>query len=1073
MALALAEAVFSMQRAHADDAVAINAVAQTPTTECSTSTSTAVTESACGGDILDTTSGARRRGVFGRLGDFVVRWPVFVIGAWVTAATVLSVMFPPLTQIAREHPVEMMPANAPAAVTAQRMAEAFHESGSDNLLLAVLTNEKGLGPADDDVYRRLVGKLRQDSRDVMMLQDFLSTPALREIMESKDHKAWFLPIDLAGTLDTPKGTEAYTRVADIVKQTAAGSTLTANVTGPSATISDLTDVGDRDMHAIEIATGVLVLIILLIVYRNPITMVLPLITIGASLVTARATVAGLSQLGLGVSHETIIMMTAIMAGAGTDYAVFLISRYHECVRLGADSDHAAARALASVGKVLAASAATVAVTFFCMIFVRLGLLSTIGPALAVSVGVVFLAAVTLLPAILVLAGRRGWIVPRRDLTTSFWRRSGIRIARRPAIHLVASLVLLVILAVCGCFVRYNWDESKSLPDSAESNRGSAAMARHFPLNSTIPQYLLIQSQHDLRTPKALADLEQMAGRVSQLPGIAMVRGITRPTGEPLEQARVTYQVGEVGSRLGEASKLVTGRTGDLDLLANGAGELAGTLDRIKAGVSQAVSGLRGLVDAYANSRAEVQGLADNETLDRIAGLARQLQPLVVKQTPDPQAVRDPQVQAILDTQAMHDAQTMRDAQAIESTVNSLRGELRTAANDMRALGLDNPAGIRARLATLQQGIDTLASASRRLADGVQLLVDQTKKMSAGLGDASAFLLALKRDASDPAMAGFYIPAQALTDNEFKKAADVFVSPDGHSVRYLIQTDLDPFSTDAMDQVNAITNTARGAQVNTALADASISMAGFPAEKRDLRDYYNHDLRFVIAATIIVVLLILIVLLRAVIAPLYLIVSVVISYLSTLGIGVIAIQFILGQQLSWSVPGIAFIVLVAVGADYNMLLISRVRDESPHGVRSGVIRTVGSTGGVITSAGVIFAASMFGLLFGSIAGMVQAGFIIGVGLLVDTFIVRTVTVPALAVLVGRANWWPTLRGRPPHSPVARTKPLPAPEPHDSRAPEVDDTPARAVHETAVPELADSEVLEELEAAVSEESRECGT
>jgi len=151
----------------------------------------------------------------------------------------------------------------------------------------------------------------------------------------------------------------------------------------------------------------------------------------------------------------------------------------------------------SVGKVLAASAATVAVTFSCMIFVRLGLLSTIGPALAVSVGVVFLAAVTLLPAILVLAGRRGWIAPRRDLTTSFWRRSGIRIARRPAIHLVASLVVLVTLAACGCFVRYNWDESKTLPDSVESNRGSAAVARHFPLNSTIPQYLLIQSQHDL------------------------------------------------------------------------------------------------------------------------------------------------------------------------------------------------------------------------------------------------------------------------------------------------------------------------------------------------------------------------------------------------------------------------------------------------------------------------------------------------------------------------------------------------------------------------------------------------
>jgi len=256
------------------------------------------------------------------------------------------------------------------------------------------------------------------------------------------------------------------------------------------------------------------------------------------------------------------------------------------------------------------------------------------------------------------------------------------------------------------------------------------------------------------------------------------------------------------------------------------------------------------------------------------------------------------------------------------------------------------------------------------------------------------------------MAGFYIPPEVLTQTEFKKAAAVFMSPDGHAVRYLIQTKLNPFSTAAMDQLNSIVDTARGAQPNTTLADASLSMAGHPATLRDVRGYYNHDIRLIIAVTLAVVLMILIVLLRAIVAPLYLIVSVVISYLSALGIGVLVFQLILGQELSWSVPGLAFIVLVAVGADYNMLLISRIRDESPDGVRSGVIRTVGSTGAVITSAGLIFAASMFGLLFASIGSMVQMGFVIGIGLLLDTFVVRTITVPAMAVLVGRGNWWPS-------------------------------------------------------------------
>jgi putative ABC transport system ATP-binding protein len=174
-----------------------------------------------------------------------------------------------------------------------------------------------------------------------------------------------------------------------------------------------------------------------------------------------------------------------------------------------------------------------------------------------------------------------------------------------------------------------------------------------------------------------------------------------------------------------------------------------------------------------------------------------------------------------------------------------------------------------------------------------------------------------------------------------------------------------------------------------------------------------------------VLLILIARLRAVVAPVYLIVAAVVSYLSALGIGVITFQFILGQQMHWSVPGLTFTMLVAVGADCNVLLISRIRDECPDDVRSGVVRTVGSAGGVITAAGLVFAASMFALLWAGISTMAQAGFVIGVGLLLDTFLVCTIAVPAMAVLVGRANWWPSRRRQQPDAlPDASQNSMPA-------------------------------------------------
>lgn len=256
----------------------------------------------------------------------------------------------------------------------------------------------------------------------------------------------------------------------------------------------------------------------------------------------------------------------------------------------------------------------------------------------------------------------------------------------------------------------------------------------------------------------------------------------------------------------------------------------------------------------------------------------------------------------------------------------------------------------------------------------------------------------------------------------------------------MQSALNPATTEAMDQVNDILRVADSARPNTELEDATIGLAGVPTALRDIRDYYNSDMKFIVIATIVIVFLILVILLRALVAPIYLIGSVLISYLSALGIGTLVFQLILGQEMHWSLPGLSFILLVAIGADYNMLLISRIRDESPHGIRIGVIRTVGSTGGVITSAGLIFAASMFGLVGASINTMAQAGFTIGIGIVLDTFLVRTVTVPALTTMIGRANWWPSELGRDPSTPPTkadrwlrrvkghrRKAPIPAPKP----------------------------------------------
>ncbi|MUL84559.1 RND family transporter [Mycobacterium sp. CBMA247] len=983
-------------------------------------------------------------GTFHWLGGVVVRWPWLVIGFWVVLAAALPPLFPSLAELAQKTPPAMLPPDAPGSVAAQHMSEAFHESGSDNILLVVLSDENGLEGSDENVYRSLVDKLRADTASVVTMQDFITTPPLRQVMTSQDGKAWLLPVSLTGELGSPQSYTATSNVVGIVKDTVGGSGITAHVTGPAATLADLAEVGESDRLHIEIATVGMLLAILIMIYRNPLTMILPLLTIGVSLATAQGVVAALGSLGLAISSQTIVFLTAMLAGTGTDYAVFLISRYHDFLRLGQRSDEAVRSALNSIGKVIVASAATVAVTFIGMIFTKLTIFSSVGVALAVAIAIGCIAAMTFLPAVLTLAGRRGWVSPRRSLTDTVWRRSGVRIVRNPRRNLIASLMLLVVLASCAGLAKYNYDDRKALPGSVESLQGYDAIAAHFPVNSSLPQYLLIESPNDLRGPKELADLEQMAHRISQLPNIEAVRGITRPTGESLEQARVSFQAGEVGSKLNDASSLVSERGGDMDKLADGAGQIADALGGVRGQLGQAALTVSGLIDALSSMQKQFGGdkalnqfdsaaklvvamrsLGDSigVTLDDAADSVQQARPVLTALNASPICDGDPscrnsrgQLQRLVDagdngtlagiSQLARKLKATEGNQTLGATTDNLRGAFDTATKALNSAGLDNPSSMRQQLATLQQHADTLADASRQVADGVSLLVNETKRMGGGLGDASAFLLAMKNEARTPSMSGFYVPPQFLATDDFKKAAALFFSADGHTVRYMIQTKLNPFSTDAMDQINAVLDVARDAQPNTTLADAKVSMTGYSVSLRDTRDYYNQDIRFIILVTIAVVFLILVILLRALVAPLYLIASVVISYLSALGIGVVLFQLILGQELHWSVPGLTFIILVAVGADYNLLLISRIREESPHGLRTAVIRTVGATGGVITAAGLIFTASMFGMLFASISTLVQAGFIIGVGILLDTFLVRTTTVPAIAVLVGKFNWWPS-------------------------------------------------------------------
>jgi RND superfamily putative drug exporter len=164
--------------------------------------------------------------------------------------------------------------------------------------------------------------------------------------------------------------------------------------------------------------------------------------------------------------------------------------------------------------------------------------------------------------------------------------------------------------------------------------------------------------------------------------------------------------------------------------------------------------------------------------------------------------------------------------------------------------------------------------------------------------------------------------------------------------------------------------------------------------------------------LLVVLLILIGLLRALVAPLILIGTVILSYLAALGVGYFAFEFIFDFPGSDpSLPLFAFVFLVALGVDYNIFLISRAREETiEHGSRQGILRALAVTGGVITSAGIVLAGTFSVLAVLPLTFLTEIGFVVAFGVLLDTFLVRSVLVPALALTTGNDFWWPSSLSR---------------------------------------------------------------
>lgn len=456
--------------------------------------------------------------MFGRIGRAVTRRPWLVIAGWILAATVIILAAPSLGQVTNADQSAFLPASAESARAADLAKRAFPQAQGATAVIVV--HRADGGPlADSDVGR--LGQLAQRLNQTGL-------PAVRGVLLdqsqsiSGNRAVGTLAVQFTAPAEDGAVRAAVGTLRAETTATLAGSGLDAGMTGQAAIVVDNKHAFADAEKVVTAATVALIVLLLLLIFRSPLAALLPLVTVGlAFAVTTAVVAAAATAFGFEVGQELPTMLTVVLFGIGTDYILFLLFRFRERLRAGDEPAEAIVAAVEKVGEAIFSAAFAVIAAFGALVLAALGFFTTLGPALAIGVVVMLLAALTLVPAVVVLLGRRlFW--PSRTTGVHNGRRGrgfaalGRLVARRPAVVAGVALALLGGLAAGAATFTPDYDPIGQLPASTEASRAFQDLKRGFPAGALQPTEVYLSADR----PVTEAEVAGFTQRLANVEGVA-------------------------------------------------------------------------------------------------------------------------------------------------------------------------------------------------------------------------------------------------------------------------------------------------------------------------------------------------------------------------------------------------------------------------------------------------------------------------------------------------------------------------------------------------------------------------
>jgi RND superfamily putative drug exporter len=770
------------------------------------------------------------------------KWLVFF--AWILAvALMLAINLPgKYSDAEKNESTSFLPGDA-ESTKALQITEALQDGERAPTVIAYSRDGGGLTPADKQ-------RITSDLAELNALKAFKNATPFgnpageqgggRPFLLSEDGSTALIGNSLRATGESEDILDPIDKYRALVSGEKDG--LSVAVGGPGGVSADAIKVFEGINGTLLLAAVSLVFVLLILIYRSPIFWVFPLLAVGLAEITSQAFGYGLTELGVTVNGQSSSISSILVLGAGTDYALLLVSRYREELRLHQDKHEAMARALRAAGPAILASGLTVAITLMSLTFAKVNGTAGLGPTGAVGILVALLAMLTFLPAVLTIVGQR-----------RFWP-----------------------------FVPYGPEGPGERDHEPMVARGPLGALQGFVLRAAGGPVLLFFAI------------------VLGLVGLATLAGAP-PAGIVILTIAVVVNV--VFRRYGRR------------------------------------------MDARVFTPIERKYSVGRGTVDETHGLWRRVGERVGRR-PRPVWIGTVALLAVFCLGLLNLSNGLTQGNQFRDTVESIDAQ------------------------------DTIAAA-----------------FPAGQSAPTDVIV------HDPAKVEAVTAAVADVDGVARVTATPSRGPEGTLLAAFLRDSR--YSTAAFDVVPEIRAAARS-------VDRGALVGGATAVEADLRKASAADTRLLVPVATVIVFVILVLLLRSLLAPALLIATVILSFGASLGVAAVVYDVLFGFPGSDpSLPLFAFIFLVALGVDYNIFLMARVREEvAKHGTRPGMLRGLAVTGGVITSAGIVLAGTFSVLAVLPLVFLTEIGFVIAFGVLLDTFIVRSILVPALVLDIGPKVWWPS-------------------------------------------------------------------